>query len=100
LETSARTRRSIPPLAVSPQTSLSQLRKIQTRSWDDKQSGQKRYRTEIFVNDLTLLGGGEGVDEVYYRGKRNNNLPRNQSPAKESAPKYEDQPLSPDEIPF
>jgi len=34
--------------------------KIQTRSWDDKESGQKKYRTEIVVNDLALLGGGEG----------------------------------------
>src|ERR1700754_1759434 len=33
--------------------------KIQTRSWDDKESGQKKYRTEIIVNDLSLLGGGE-----------------------------------------
>src|SRR6201992_1138834 len=31
--------------------------KIQTRSWDDKESGQKRYRTEILINDLQLLGG-------------------------------------------
>lgn len=31
--------------------------KIQTRSWDDKESGQKKYRTEIVVNELTLLGG-------------------------------------------
>jgi single-strand DNA-binding protein len=31
--------------------------KIQTRSWDDKESGQKRYRTEILINELTLLGG-------------------------------------------
>ena len=26
--------------------------KIQTRSWDDKETGAKRYRTEIIVNDL------------------------------------------------
>ena len=31
--------------------------KLQTRSWDDKESGQKKYRTEIIINDLTLLGG-------------------------------------------
>ncbi len=31
--------------------------KIQTRSWDDKDSGAKRYRTEIIVNDLSLLSG-------------------------------------------
>jgi single-strand DNA-binding protein len=35
--------------------------KIQTRSWDDKESGQKKYRTEILVNDMSLLGG-RGAD--------------------------------------
>lgn len=31
--------------------------RISTSSWDDKESGQKRYRTEIIVNDLSLLSG-------------------------------------------
>ena len=38
--------------------------KIQTRSWDDKTSGEKKYKTEILCNELTLLGGkpgGEGA---------------------------------------
>lgn len=30
--------------------------KIQTRSWDDKQSGKKQYRTEIVVDELSLVG--------------------------------------------
>jgi single-strand DNA-binding protein len=38
--------------------------RIQTHSWEDKQSGQKKYMTEIIANDLVLLGGpregGEG----------------------------------------
>ena len=33
--------------------------KIQTRSWDDKETGAKRYRTEIIVNDLSLLSARE-----------------------------------------
>ena len=38
--------------------------KLQTRSWDD-QSGQKRYTTEVVVNDMQMLdsrgeGGGGG----------------------------------------
>ena len=33
--------------------------KIQTRSWDDKETGVKKYRTEILVNDLSLLSGRE-----------------------------------------
>jgi single-strand DNA-binding protein len=35
--------------------------RLTTRSWDDKDTGKKVYRTEIIVNDLTLLSGrGEG----------------------------------------
>jgi len=34
--------------------------KIQTRSWDDKSTGKKKYRTEILVNELVLLGKPEG----------------------------------------
>ena len=38
--------------------------RLQTRSWDDKQTNQKRYMTEIVANDLVLLGGrGEGGGE-------------------------------------
>src|ERR1700723_774901 len=31
--------------------------RIQTRSWDDQASGQKKYRTEVIVNELVLLSG-------------------------------------------
>lgn len=35
--------------------------RLQTSSWDDKQTGEKKYRTEIVANDLVLIGGkGEG----------------------------------------
>ena len=35
--------------------------RLQTRSWDDKTSGQKKYMTEVVASDLVLLGGrGEG----------------------------------------
>ncbi len=33
---------------------------LRTNSWDDKETGQKKYKTEIMVNDLVLLGGREG----------------------------------------
>ena len=29
--------------------------KLQTRSWDDKQTGQKRYATEVIVDSFTML---------------------------------------------
>ena len=41
--------------------------KIQTRSWDDKESGAKRYRTEIIVNDLSLLSGRDEGSGGYSR---------------------------------
>jgi len=33
--------------------------KITTNSWEDKETRQKRYRTEILVNELVLLSGRE-----------------------------------------
>lgn len=38
--------------------------RLQTSSWEDKQSGEKKYRTEIVAQDLVLLSGrGEGDSE-------------------------------------
>lgn len=34
--------------------------KLSTRSWDDKDSGKKRYKTEIVIQDLILLGDPSG----------------------------------------
>src|SRR6267378_6038412 len=35
--------------------------RLQTRSWDDKQTNQKKYMTEVVAGTLVLLGGrGEG----------------------------------------
>ena len=37
--------------------------RLQTSSWEDKQSGEKKYRTEVIASDLVLLGGrSEGGD--------------------------------------
>ena len=38
--------------------------RLQTQSWDDKNSGEKKYRTQIIVNDLTLLGSPQGQRHV------------------------------------
>ena len=38
--------------------------RLTTRSWDDKETNKKVYRTEIIINDLVLLSGkGEGASE-------------------------------------
>ena len=35
--------------------------RLKTDSWDDKNTGEKRYRTKLVANDMTMLGSrGEG----------------------------------------
>lgn len=34
--------------------------RLQNRSWDDPQSGEKRYRTEIVASDMIILDGRQG----------------------------------------
>ena len=34
--------------------------RITTRSWDDKETGKKAYRTEIVINEISLLSPAEG----------------------------------------
>ena len=85
--------------------------KIQTRSWDDKESGQKKYRTEILVNELSLLGGrgdsagaGERSSGGYSQSSSNSYAKSNTSsfdqrqPA--GAPDYGDTGITDDDIPF
>jgi single-strand DNA-binding protein len=36
--------------------------RLQTRSWDDKNTGEKKYKTEIVAQQVTFLGGGPGAE--------------------------------------
>jgi single-strand DNA-binding protein len=75
--------------------------KIQTRSWDDKESGQKKYRTEILVNEMSLLGGGPGRGEGAGAGGYSKSSTASfdqRTPA--SQPDYADQGITDDDIPF
>ncbi len=76
--------------------------KLQTRSWDDKESGQKKYRTEILVNEMTLLGrpgagGGESSGGSTY--SRSNTASFDQR-SSSSEPDYADTGITDDDIPF
>ena len=80
--------------------------RLQTRSWDDKESGQKKYRTEIIVNEMTLLGGagtgrseGSGSSERSSGGYATNYSSRTAAP---SAPAndFADQGITDEDIPF
>lgn len=49
--------------------------RLQTSSWDDKQSGEKRYRTEIVAADLVLLSGGESNGDSRPRRETRESVP-------------------------
>lgn len=36
--------------------------RIETQSWDDKESGQKRYKTQIVADQMTMLGDRKSGD--------------------------------------
>ena len=74
--------------------------KIQTRSWDDKESGQKKYRTEILVNELSLLGGGPGRQGGEAGGGYSRSSSGYSSGAPSPAPEFADQGITDDDIPF
>jgi single-strand DNA-binding protein len=79
--------------------------KLQTSSWDDKTTGAKKYRTEIIVNDLSLLSGRE-------EGSGSGGYSRAASSAGSPAANYDQRPqsgaedfsqsaeISDDDIPF
>ncbi|HYY69617.1 MAG TPA: single-stranded DNA-binding protein [Terriglobales bacterium] len=71
---------------------------LRTRSWDDKNTGEKRYRTEIWVNDLVLLSGrGEGESTVRAAAAGNNFDQR--APEPEPAPAHSGG-ITDEDIPF
>ena len=77
--------------------------KIQSRSWDDKETGQKRYKTEILVNELSLLGkpgGGSGEGGGSYSKSNTASYGSNAPAAPAAAPDYADQGITDDDIPF
>jgi single-strand DNA-binding protein len=74
--------------------------KITNRSWDDKESGQKRYKTEILVNELTLLGGGPARGEGSTGGYSKSNTASFDQRTPASQPDYADTGITDDDIPF
>jgi len=74
--------------------------KIQTRSWDDKETGAKRYRTEIVVNDLSLLSGRDEGGSGGYSKSSGSSSNYDQRPASGGDDYAQQAEISDDDIPF
>jgi single-strand DNA-binding protein len=78
--------------------------RLQTRSWDDKESGQKKYSTEIVASDLVLLGGqGQGQGGGGRDHDEEAAPARSRSASASHAPAHDDagsQGITDDDIPF
>ncbi len=71
--------------------------RIETRSWDDQQSGQKKNRTEIIAERLQLGPRGQGSSE----GRDTQSSPPKEAPAAEEIPIIEeDEDIDVKDIPF
>ena len=74
--------------------------RLQTRSWDDKQTNQKKYMTEVVANDLVLLSGrgeGGGGSEGFSGSRSGSNNFDQRTPEHEPAGAS---PITDEDIPF
>jgi single-strand DNA-binding protein len=75
--------------------------RLQTRSWDDKTTGEKRYMTEIVAMTVQFLGGGggsersEGGRSRNGTGRQERGAPAGGEPTGDFGP-----PVGEDDIPF
>ena len=65
--------------------------RIQTRSWDDKETGQKKYMTEIVAREMQMLGrAGEGGGGDFGGGGKKEMAAPAGGPAPAGAPSEDD----------
>lgn len=74
--------------------------RMQTRSWDDKNSGEKKYRTEI-VADKTQFGPKPNATPGSYTPTENNApAPKPQDGGEMDSIEYPEEDINPEDIPF
>jgi single-strand DNA-binding protein len=74
--------------------------KIRTRSWDDKDTGKKLYRTEIVVGDISLLSGSEGTGNRGAQDGANKGPSRNSTGHREDPEEIGDLGITDSDVPF
>lgn len=79
--------------------------RLQTRSWDDPQSGQKRYKTEIIANDIQFLESKGQSSEKPVNGEspamdNSDQTPQNGTGGLSQEELERRSSIDPDEVPF
>jgi len=73
--------------------------RIDTRSWDDKGTGEKKYRTEI-IADRVQFGAKGGVGGGMPSNTQNNNSSPSSEASNMDAIEYPEEDINPEDIPF
>ena len=81
--------------------------RLHSESWDDKETGQKKYKTEVIVNELVLLGGpreggegGGGYSGSKSGGAKSSGGFDQRVPEPEETPAHSDGTITDEDIPF
>ncbi len=72
--------------------------RLDQRSWEDKESGQKRSTVEVIVEDFNFIGGGSGAGGAHNASSSSSS--QGKKPADVSADDIDDKPIDLSEIPF
>jgi single-strand DNA-binding protein len=73
--------------------------RMQTRSWDDKTSGEKKYRTEI-VADRTQFGPKGSGTSAGGTSSVGSKAPAAENSGEVDAIEYPEEDINPEDIPF
>jgi single-strand DNA-binding protein len=74
--------------------------KLTTRSWDDKDSGKKLYKTEVVVLDITLLDSNENGSSGSGNGRKSQSSSRSQNHGTDHADDYGGLGITDADVPF
>jgi single-strand DNA-binding protein len=71
--------------------------RLDQRSWDDKESGQKRSKIEVVVEDFNFVGDGAGSEGA---SRSSGGSSSSSQSASNTTPEIDDKPIDLSEIPF
>ena len=64
--------------------------RLQTRSWDDRQTGEKKYKTEVVCDNFQMLGARGGGSDFEGQGGYGGHAGVGQAAAPSAGPSYDE----------